>query len=550
MKIYFVGAGPGDPELLTVKAQRLLRQARRCVYAGSLLSAELIGLLPPDSQRWDSAGMTLDEIVEVYRQAQRDGVDLVRLHAGEPSLYGAIGEQMDALDRLGIDYEVVPGISSFQAAAAALKVELTAPEVAQTVILTRTPGRTPMPASEELSRLAQSRATLCIFLSAERLAQTAATLAEHYGPDCPAAVVYHASWPDQKVVRGTLADIAQRGAAAEFSKTAIFLVGHALARPLPHASKLYDNTFRHGHRRERGQSHFRRAKIGTVPQGGRPAREDRLDQPEQRGARIAARLAAKLPLWNEEGAPSTCEIFLHADVTWAKPQADDGPSGKSPRRFERIADLTREVFSRFQGLVYIAPAGVVVRAVAPCLQHKTTDPGVVVVDVGARWAVSLVGGHEGGANALAVAVANVLDAEPVVTTTTEAAKDLIVGVGCRRGTPADDIVAAVHDALAAAHCEPARVRLLATVDLKADEAGLAEAARRLEVPLRCIAGEDIRTTIRAFEHSQLVQEKVDLPAVAEPAALLAGRRTRLLLPKTIIRGVTVAIAREDSMPSA
>ena len=124
-----------------------------------------------------------------------------------------------------------------------------------------------------------------------------------------------------------------------------------------------------------------------------------------------------------------------------------------PKRFERIADLTREVFSQFQGLVYIAPAGVVVRAVAPCLQHKTTDPGVVVVDVGARWAVSLLGGHEGGANALAVAVANALGAEPVITTTTEAAKDLIVGVGCRRGTPAEDIVAAVHNALAAAGCE-------------------------------------------------------------------------------------------------
>ena len=210
MKVYFVGAGPGDAELLTLKAQRLLRQARRCVYAGSLVSGEVLGLLPPDARRWDSAGMTLEEIVAVFREAWQDGVDVVRLHAGEPALYGAIGEQMDALDRLGIDYEVVPGISSFQAAAAALKVELTAPEVAQTVILTRTPGRTPMPAAEELSRLAQSRATLCIFLSAEKLAEVAATLAEHYGPECPAAVVYHASWPDQKVVRGTLADIAGR----------------------------------------------------------------------------------------------------------------------------------------------------------------------------------------------------------------------------------------------------------------------------------------------------------------------------------------------------
>ena len=219
--------------------------------------------------------------------------------------------------------------------------------------------------------------------------------------------------------------------------------------------------------------------------------------------------------------------------------------------FERIADLTREIFSQVQGLVYIAPAGVVVRAVAPCLQHKTTDPGVVVVDVGARWAVSLLGGHEGGANELAVAVANALGAEPVITTTTEAAKDLIVGVGCRRGTPAEAIVAAVRNALAAAGCQLDRVRLLASADLKADEAGLQEAARRLQRALAMDRRRGNRGRRRAiFAHSPLVQEKVDLPAVAEPAALLAGRRTQLLLPKTIANGVTVAIARENSMPSA
>ena len=139
---------------MTLRAERLLRQARCCVYAGSLVSPQLLALLPPDSERHDSAGMTLEEIIEVCRQARERGCDVVRLHSGEPAIYGAIGEQMDALDRLGIEYEVVPGISSFQAAAAALRVELTAPEIAQTIILTRTAGRTPMPPAEELSRLA------------------------------------------------------------------------------------------------------------------------------------------------------------------------------------------------------------------------------------------------------------------------------------------------------------------------------------------------------------------------------------------------------------
>jgi precorrin-4/cobalt-precorrin-4 C11-methyltransferase len=248
MKVYFVGAGPGSPELLTVKAQRLLANATCCIYAGSLVSPEVVAMLPPQAARYDSAGMTLDEIVAVIETARHTGHDVIRLHTGEPSIYGAIGEQMDALDRLGIAYEVVPGISSFQAAAAALAVELTAPEVAQTVILTRTAGRTPMPASEELSRLAASRATLCIFLSADRIDEIATTLTPQYGADCPAALVYHASWPDERVIRGTLADIAAAVAAAGIRKTALFLVGHALARPARHVSKLYDAEFKHGYR--------------------------------------------------------------------------------------------------------------------------------------------------------------------------------------------------------------------------------------------------------------------------------------------------------------
>ena len=248
MKVYFVGAGPGDPDLLTVKARRLLENARLCIYAGSLVNPKLLDLLPADAERYDSAAMNLDQIVEHFKRAKEEGIDAVRLHTGEPSLYGAIGEQMDALDQLGVDYEVVPGISAFQAAAAALRVELTAPEVAQTVILTRTPGRTPMPPAEDLARLAQSHATLCIFLSTDRVAELTGMLAEHYGPDCPAALVYHASWPDEQVVRGTLADVGQQIQAAGLTKTAIFLVGRALARPWPHVSKLYGKTFAHGYR--------------------------------------------------------------------------------------------------------------------------------------------------------------------------------------------------------------------------------------------------------------------------------------------------------------
>jgi len=248
MKVIFVGAGPGDPELLTLKAARLLKGCRCCVYAGSLVSPEVVALVPADAEKHDSASMTLEETTAVCRRAQERGMDVVRLHTGDPSIYGAIREQMVELDKLGIDYEVVPGVSSFQAAAAALKTELTAPEVSQAIVLTRTAGRTPMPAGQELETMAKTHATLCVFLSVQKMAEVAQTLAAHYGADCPIAVVYRASWPDQIVVEGTLADIADKVAAAGIGKTAMIVVGRALEREGA-VSRLYSGEFSHGYRK-------------------------------------------------------------------------------------------------------------------------------------------------------------------------------------------------------------------------------------------------------------------------------------------------------------
>lgn len=244
MKVFFVGAGPGDPELLTIKAARLLTNCRICIYAGSLVSPGVMDMVSAKAERYNSAGMSLEEIVRVCGDAKERNIDVVRLHSGDPSIYGAIREQMNELDRLGIPYEVVPGVSAFQAAAAALQSELTAPEVAQTIILTRTSGRTPMPAEQELDVLARSRATLCIFLSGHKIEETVRALAASYGQDCPAAVVYHASWPDQKIVEGTLEDIAGKVRPAEIGQTSLIIVGRALARDIP-ASKLYDAAFSH-----------------------------------------------------------------------------------------------------------------------------------------------------------------------------------------------------------------------------------------------------------------------------------------------------------------
>ena len=248
MIVHFVGAGPGDPELLTLRAVRLLSACRICVFAGSLVSPGVLALLPAQAERHDSAKMSLDEVVAVYRDAKARGIDVVRLHSGDPSIYGATREQMNALDGLGIPYDVCPGVSSFQAAAAALCTELTVPEISQTIILTRTAGRTPLPEEQELDRIAGMRATLCLFLSVAKIREAAETLAGHYGADCPVAVVHRASWPEERVIRGTLADIAAKTEAEEIGSTAMIVVGRTLSRDVP-ASKLYDPAFSHGFRK-------------------------------------------------------------------------------------------------------------------------------------------------------------------------------------------------------------------------------------------------------------------------------------------------------------
>lgn len=247
MKVYFAGAGPGDPDLLTVKAKRLLESCTICIYAGSLVGPAIVNLIPTNAEKYDSAGLSLDQIISICRGAQDKNKDVLRLHSGDPSIYGAIGEQMSRLDAFGIDYEVVPGISSFQAAAAALQTELTAPEISQTIILTRSSGRTPLPEEQQLCHLAKTKATLCIFLSVHKMREVANSLAVYYGDDCPIAVVHHASRTDQRIFRGVLCNIADQIESAGIKSTAMIIVGRALLRDNP-ASKLYDSAFSHGFR--------------------------------------------------------------------------------------------------------------------------------------------------------------------------------------------------------------------------------------------------------------------------------------------------------------
>jgi precorrin-4/cobalt-precorrin-4 C11-methyltransferase len=230
MTVHFIGAGPGAPDLMTLRGRRLIEQCPVCLYAGSLVPREIVAAAPAGARIVDTAALTLDEIIAEIAAADRAGLDVARVHSGDPSLYGAIGEQMRRLTALGIAYDVTPGVPSFAAAAAALHRELTLPGIAQTVILTRTATRaSAMPAGEGLDRLAASGATLAIHLSIANLARIVRTLVPHYGSDCPAVVAHRVSWPDERLICGTLGDIRDQAKRAGITRTALILVGRALA---------------------------------------------------------------------------------------------------------------------------------------------------------------------------------------------------------------------------------------------------------------------------------------------------------------------------------
>ncbi len=249
MRVYIIGAGPGDPKLITLRGAELIARCPVVLYTGSLVPKEVVATARADAKVLDSAGMTLDEILAVIVEARDAGHDVARVHTGDPAIFGSTAEQMRRMRELGIAYEIVPGVSSFSAAAAALGKELTLPELSQTVILSRAEGRTPMPDAEKLEELARHRATLCLFLSITLMKDVTEALIPSYGADCPVAVVHKASCPDQAIVLGTLADIREKVKAAGIRTQSMILVGRVLTSTDFASSKLYDPEFSHRFRK-------------------------------------------------------------------------------------------------------------------------------------------------------------------------------------------------------------------------------------------------------------------------------------------------------------
>lgn len=389
--VHFVGAGPGACDLITVRGMNRIKEADVIIYAGSLVNPELLSYAKADCEIYNSAHMTLEDVVSVMREAEAAGKGTVRLHTGDPSVYGAIREQMDLLDECGIAYDVCPGVSAVFGAAASLACEYTLPDVTQTLILTRAEGKTPVPEKENLRSLAAHRASLVLYLSsglARKVRQD--LLLGGYAEDTPVAVVYKATWPEEKIIRTTLAKLPEDMEAAGITKTALIIVSPALGS-VYEKSRLYDAAF---------ATEYRGATEIAFPAR---IRRVLLITCSVRGYATMQKMAKKLE--NISGA----EI-----ITKVKCEALPEVSMK-----ETVKVCVDEYFEQVDAIVFVTASGIAVRSVAEHLTHKSKDPAIVCMDECSKHVISLVSGHAGGANALTQMLADVMWATPVITTATD-----------------------------------------------------------------------------------------------------------------------------------
>ncbi len=606
VKIYFVGAGAGDPELLTLKGKRLLEQADLVVFAGSLVNKDVLDFAGGQARLLDSAPLDLAEIVAEMAAAAKKGEMVVRLHSGDPAMYGAIAEQMELLDREEIAYEVVPGVSSAFAAAAALKMEYTLPEVSQTLILTRRSGRTPVPEKESLRDLARHRASMSIFLSAGMIDEVVSDLVEGGYPETtPAAIVYRASWPDEKVLTGTLQTIGAAAKRADIHRQALIIVGEAVGRKIKAQSKLYAPDFSHGYRASREQDDDTVAIVAVT----------------RRGRHTGTRLLHAL---------DEARLFLPEKFS-------EEVQDERVLFYESLHDNIEEIFGTYRRIVLIMATGIAVRMIAPLLESKWKDPAVVSMDDSARNIISLVSGHWGGANDLTEKLSHIIGGNPVVTTESDVMgfpavdvlvktltggkvpadpgvlkgvqaailededvgffprdlsaaplmkghknlhffdsvealvcsqctaglivahhapervhvherflvvqpRDLVVGIGCHAGIRAEEIERGIQMVFQDMHLSVDCISRLCSIDRKQEEQGLIDYARFRNVPISFFPAEIINRVSVPSPASEHAMEAVGARGVAEPCAILGAEGGKLLMNKMKLDNMTIAIA--------
>ena len=608
--VEFVGAGPGAEDLITVRGLRALEQADLVVYAGSLVNPAHLKACKANCTCLDSASMNLGEQIEAMSDAALAGKRVVRLHTGDPAMYGAINEQIRGLAQKGVAASIIPGVSSVFAAAAALGCELTSPDVSQSVVLTRTPGRTPMPQGEDAAAFARTGAMLVFFLSTGKVGELMRHLMEQGGlaEGTPAAIVYRASWPDERILRGTVGDIARQAEEAGLGRQALVIVGRALGANGT-ASRLYDADFSHGYRNRLVSEDF----------DGRCALYAFTDKGLTRAREIAAGLG--LPTVLHSTHPSGAEGIVHIP-------AQDFDS--------RLAAN----WAQFDAHIFIGATGIPFRKAAPLLRDKNIDPAVLACPESGSHVIALTSGHFGGTNRLARRIARItggqavigspadvnslpafddaaaqeharilnpeavralnaalLDGSPIAFCGTRAvferhfastgqvaffenpqdvtcghailwdsentlpeevlyldvsSRAFVLGVGCRRGVKPQELRLVAERYLSEFGLNAENIASIATCTVKEDEPAILGLGEAWQVPVAFHSAEEL-DAVPVSAPSEKVREKVGTASVCEAACLLSAGygsipQPALYAPKSAFGDVTLALARLPHLP--
>lgn len=585
-KIIIVGAGPGAEDLITIRGLKALQEADFVLYAGSLVNPLLLKHCKKECTILDSANMNLEEQVNSMLAFAKENKKVVRLHTGDPAIYGAINEQIRLIKAQGYDIEIVPGVSSVFGAAASLGIELTSPEISQSVVLTRTPGRTPMPEKEKASTFAKTGATLVFFLSTGKIDDLMEDLSKNgeLSPDTPVAVVYRATWKEERILRGTIADISQKTEEAGFGRQALIFVGKALqGQEDSNVSKLYEKTFSHGYRNTLQREYFQGicALYAFSKQGLAKAKE------------IA------------QGLNLPTQIYS----VYEDEQAITIQKGN-------IQNLISQNWNSFDAHIFLGATGIAVRSIAPCLEHKSFDPAVLSCSDSGSHIISLVSGHIGGANRLARKIARITGGQACISTATDtnnktgideiamelnarilnpkaiktinakllhnepldfignkeiyeqyfsnlgiqyvtksdtsciyvdtinnneediytdeknlylSTKSFVLGIGCRKDTDPILMQEKLHDFLSKHHLSEKQIAKISSVSLKKDEKAILNLAEKLQVPTYFYEEQELEH-ITIPNPSQTVHNKIGVKSVSEASSLLCAGYPKVKRP--------------------
>ena len=568
--IHFVGAGPGAVDLITVRGAELIKKADVIIYAGSLVNRELLDHAKKTTELYDSKDMDLQQIIEVMKRADENGLELVRLHTGEPSLYGAVREQMDELERMGIAYDSCPGVTAAFGAAAALDIEYTLPDISQSLIITRMEGRTGVPEGENIESFAAHKASMAIYLSAGMLKELSARLVNGgYSPDTPAAIVYKATWPDEKKIITSISGLSDAAEREGIKNHAVVLVGEAVGHEGYKRSKLYDSDFTTAYRKAHGAAVYENTDRKTA--------DDKESVNNVRG-----RLVNRFP---------EADIFVFTDraeslagrVKDAMNELGSSDTAIFRCRMDEAKKRLGFCFEERRAAVFISAAGIAVRSIAGFVKDKLTDSPVIVISEDGKYVIPLLSGHMGGANGLAEAIADRLGAFRVITTATDISggfqldnyaknhqlyivdrnlikiaagkqpgisaensikeesadwkEDFIrqnigngglktrkyyLGIGCRRGKSYGDIKKAVEDFLLQNDIDKTRIAAVCSIDVKKDEEGIRRFANVERLPFVVYPAEMLNSLGDGFTASGKVMETVGVDNVCERAAVAAA----------------------------